>query len=203
MSHADIADVWAVLARRGDVGHIMLELIGTHYMNICTARRERRLLRTAYVSHIGSMKTILDLQRTYLQAAQVSNRLCLLPLETLVPTITHLMDVVISSMVACSDLSNEEAYNSLTAQTVLSGLRLLLLRGQTLSTKEHDQLSSRFEEIHERGHWQSGSLTIFLRVCRQTFLHAADPGREPSFNHPACSETSLPDALASAVRMPH
>ena len=199
MSHADVAHIWDVLAGRGDVGHVVLELIGNFYLNTSVARRDRGLLRDAYIAHIASIRIILDLQRTYLQCSQQTPSE-LLPSEVLYSTVLHLLDAIVASTASCPDLSAEFEYNRLTAQTTLSALRMLLLRKQVISTREYDQLNARFEEIFERGHWQGTEFTIIMRLCRQSILTLANAQSNPVLGEPACSAVNFPgfsDGLVS------
>lgn len=192
MSHAAVARVWALLVGREDVENISLELIGTHLLNVATARRDKTRLRTAYVHHIASIRTIFDLQRLYLQCSAYNTGL-LLALDRLYSAVLHLMDTIAVAVASCPSLCEDTAFNRLTAQTVLSAIRLLLLRKQTLSATEYDQLNSKLEEIYERGHWQGHAFTTVLRVCRQAMLAAANSESAEAVREPMCSRALLPD----------
>lgn len=195
MSHEDIASVWSTLSGRQDISNVLRELIGTHYLNVSLARRDSSRLREALLSHIVTLRVILDLQRTYLQSS-VRSADCtssVLPPELLFAAVLHLLDVIMAGTISCPDLSNEGPYNRLTIHTTLAGLRTLLLRRKSASARELDLLSNRFEEICERGHWHGTEYTLMLRLCRQVIQMLIEPAPEGRYTEPACYEASLPD----------
>ena len=204
MSHEDIAAVWSILSGRQDVDTILRELIGTHFLTISLARRDNSRLREAFLFHIVSLRVIFDLQRTYLQSAKRSTESTssLLPQESLFSALLHLLDVIVTGCISCSELSSDEPYNKLTSHTTLAGLRALLLHKTALNAREYDLLNSRFEEIYERGHWHGSGYTLTLRICRQAIQALASPIPEGKYGEPTCSEANLPDFFTGLVRDP-
>lgn len=204
MSHEDVAAVWVALSRRHDVDNILRELIGAHTLNVSSARRDNRKLRSAFLSHVVTLKVIFDLQRAYLQSSVrgEESRLSALSHEILCPAVLHLLEVVVLSITSCPDLPNEAPYNRLTAHATLSGLRALLLRQGSLAVVEYNLLNSRFEEIYERGHWYGASYTLILRLCRQIIQTLANPSPDEMYYKPACGATALPDFTNPLVSIP-
>ncbi len=201
MSHEDIAEVWSLLSGRQDVDNVLRELIGTHYLTVSLARRDHLKLREAFLSHIVTLRVIFDLQRTYLQSSIRSPESIssLLSRELLFSAVLHLLDVIVTGCITCSDLSTEEPYNRLTAHATLAGLRTLLLQKKSLTAREYDLLNSRFEEIYERGHWHGTGYTLTLRICRQAIQALASPVPNVEYAEPACCTASMPDFFNGLV----
>jgi len=203
MSHEDVAAVWLALSGRPDVDNVLRELIGAHTLTVSSARRDNKRLRNSFLSHVVTLRVIFDLQRAYLQSSIRSEEsaLWVLSPEIFYSAVLHLLDVVVSSITSCPDLSNEAPYNRLTVHGTLSGLRALLLYQKPLAVAEYNHLNSRFEEIYERGHWYGASYTLILHLCRQIIQTLASPSPDERFYKPACGAAILPDFTKSLVCM--
>ncbi|RJE21159.1 hypothetical protein PHISCL_06504 [Aspergillus sclerotialis] len=140
MSHPLVAAVWEQLGRH-DVANILREIMGEHAAELAVLQ-----VRSGLVSNIEPVtrmvfwvKAIFDLQRTYLQGvAGVSD--ChpyvvpyLLSSETVYSTLMYLVRVKSELFPSATATILEFAqYRYFLAQTLLAGVRVLLLRGEGL-----------------------------------------------------------------------
>lgn len=150
LQHKNLADVWQHLQGRHDVANIVREIIGQH--SIDTALQEdistnaEESIRT-----IIWLKTIFDLQRCYLSgnATGVAEcppyvLSCLLPPDLLFSSILYLINVKTRLFPSQTTLMTREftRLRHILAQTILSGLRLLLLRKESLATVHKRRLQN-------------------------------------------------------------
>lgn len=150
MSHQLVAQVWEQLLRplRPDVTNILRELIGEHTVELAESHVHGGLPTNPepLTRLIVWTRTIFDLQRTHLLASTgVSNDQTMS--ESLVPS-----DVVFSTLMYLikwkTELSPDNSTNSQTvtrhlliiSQVLISGVRLLLLRGDAMSTERKAKL---------------------------------------------------------------
>jgi hypothetical protein len=201
MSHEDIASIWFVLYGRQDIDHILRELVGRHVLDVSLGRSDSSHQRQATVSHVQALKVIFDLQRTYLQSSAPSAECTssLLPYELLLSIILYLLDVIASEFSSSTGLPVGETLDSLTAQTLLSGLRALLLLRDHLPVREHMLLRCRFEEVykHEKTHTSDDLPT--LPLCRQVIQALGQSGQGSIYSKAACGTASLPDFFHGLV----
>lgn len=146
MSHQHLAAVWDQLQGRHDVANILREIIGQHVADLAVLQLQEDL-----VAHVESLmrpvawiKVIFDLQRAYLQATSGKENSAshgLLPSETVFSTLMYLIQVK-SRLFPTQTLTIREfaKYRYFTGQTLLSGLRLLLLLNEYLPASKKSNL---------------------------------------------------------------
>jgi hypothetical protein len=201
MSHEDIASTWLVLHGRQDIDHILRELIGRHVLDVSLGRSDSSHLHQAIVSHVQALKVIFDLQRTYLQSSvpSVECTSSLLPYELLLSVVLYLLDAIAAEFSSSTGLHVGETLKSLTAQTILSGLRALLLLRDDLPPREHMLLRSRFEEVYKHENTHSSDDLPILPLCRQVIRALGQSGQGSIYSKPACGMASLPDFFHNLV----
>lgn len=137
--HRNLAAVWEHLLERDDISTTLCEITGQNLLQnllLDQERQSREALQT-----IIWIKTIFDLQRCYLSGtitgvSECSPNLspCLLPQELILSSILYLIDIKTRIFIPEGQRIDGEFADSrlILAETVLSGLRLLLLRNQNL-----------------------------------------------------------------------
>jgi hypothetical protein len=139
MSHQLVAAVWEQLGRH-DVANIVREIVGQHAIDLALQWQDGLSNNTEQLIHaVCWIKVIFDLQRTYLQGcAGVAN--CdpyvvryLIPPDLIFSTMMYLIQV--KSKLFPSTAATIPAYSKhryFIAKTLLSGIRVLLLRNESL-----------------------------------------------------------------------
>ncbi|KAI9927704.1 hypothetical protein MW887_002556 [Aspergillus wentii] len=176
MSHPLVAAVWEQLGRH-DVANILREVIGEYATELATLH-----VKSGPTSDIESttrmvfwIKAIFDLQRTYLQGMS-GMRDChpyllpyLLPSETIFSTLMYLIRVkseLFPISMATTPEFAEHRYSI--AQTLLAGVRLLVLRGENL----HTHMKVNLEQAI-RAAWQHPGLSSGESYLVNDFLPSA------------------------------
>jgi hypothetical protein len=201
MSHQDLAAIWSTLQGRLDIEHIVLELIGHYYLDVLRYRSDRGRLRSSAFQHIVALRAIFDLQRTYLQSSELSfqSKASLLPPEILFSTIVHLLEVKASAFCTDDALADHAEYLSFIGQTLLSGLRALLLQTKSIPRNEFEQFLQRFEEVWacetlcDADHF---SIQLF---CRRILVELSDESESKVYSIPACGMAHLQDFYGGLV----
>lgn len=147
MSHQNLASVWSTLHCRADIDNIVQELIGRYVLDVSEQTEDRALSRATAFSHVVALRTIFDLQRTYLQSPDPSfeSRTSLLNPDILFSTIKHLLNVKASLFCVHDSLPDHDAYCSFIGQTLVSGIRVLHMQNKRLSISEHEAVMNKFE----------------------------------------------------------
>lgn len=196
MSHQEFASIWARLQGRLDIDNIVQELVGRYQLEI--QRREsdhERLLATEF-PHVVVLRIIFDLQRTYLQSSSPSSQTksCLLNTKILLCGLSHTIDVK-TTIFGANDGSSaiEGARHSFLGQTLLSGLRALLLRNKRLSQEEYESFNSRIGDA-----WGGDSLEdvdhfTVNQLCRGILAELNSDSPAFRGSEPACGTVVLPD----------
>lgn len=202
MSHQHLASVWSVLQLRSDIDHILRELIGRHALDASLCATDAHRLRTVSFQYIVSLKAIFDLQRTYLQSSNPTfeSRSAVLQHDLLFLAIMHLLGVKSESFSYRKVLHDHGKYCSFLAQTLLSGLRALLLQRQSLSSEEHKMLIDRFDEVWKDEQLESVDHFIIKWLCRQMIQELANDLEDSTYAQPACGTVNLPDFFEKLVR---
>ena len=149
MSHPLVAAVWEQLGRP-DIANILREIIGEHAAQLAVSQVQNGL-----VANIGSLvrmvfwiKAVFDLQRSYLQGL-TNVRDChpsllpyLLPSETIYSTLMYLIRVKSELLpMTTATVQDRGQYRYYLAETLLAGVRLLLLRGDGLNAEMRSNLA--------------------------------------------------------------
>jgi len=148
LRHRNLSEVWQHLEGRHDVANIVKEIIGQHSIDSAleedVSRNTEESVRT-----IIWLKAIFDLQRCYLSGIATGVAECppyvassLLPAELLFSTILYLINIKTNLFSSQTTLMTREFTRPrhILAQTILSGLRLLLLRKETVAANDKRRL---------------------------------------------------------------
>ncbi|PWY92669.1 hypothetical protein BO70DRAFT_384138 [Aspergillus heteromorphus CBS 117.55] len=174
MSHPLVAAVWEQLGRR-DLANILREIIGGHALDIALFQQDAQASVEPLTRAVFWIKTIFDAQRTYLQGVG-SARDChpyfspyLLPSETVFSALMYLLKVKVE-LFPCSKSTDGDLirYRLLIAHTVLAGIRVLLLRGEPISTDQKFKL-----ERALRAAWRNPDLSNVERFLISDLLPKA------------------------------
>ncbi|CAG8975001.1 hypothetical protein HYALB_00012133 [Hymenoscyphus albidus] len=176
MSHQEFAVIWATLQGRLDINNLVQELVGRYQLEIGKSGNAR--------------------ERTYLQSSNSSpeTKSCLLDTEILFNVLSHLLDVK-STIFGTNDgaLPLEDARHSYIGQTLLSGLRALLLRNKRLSQEDYELFNTKIEETWGGDDLEDVHHFIVYQLCRGILaeLNTTSPAFRGS--EPACGTVLLPD----------
>jgi hypothetical protein len=162
LQHRQLADVWTTLQGRHDIAAILREIIGQHSIDSALGDDDSTTA-TSSIQTIIWIKTIFDLQRCYLSG--IANGVaecppyvlsCLLPPDLLLSSILYLVNVKTRLFSSQTTLITKEFTRprQILAQTVLSGLRLLLLRKESVAAHDKRRLQKAINTAwqHDRLH---------------------------------------------------
>jgi hypothetical protein len=160
--------VWSTLHSRADIDNILQELIGRYFLDVSEHLSDRALFRATAFSHVVRLRTIFDLQRTYLQSPDLSfeSRTSLLDPDNLFSAIKHLLDVKVQAFCAHDALPDHDAYCSFIGQALVSGIRALHLRNRRLSSSEYETVILRFKQA-----WSTETLRGVDHFSTNLFCH--------------------------------
>lgn len=201
MSHKNVAAVWKDLQRRPDIDHILLELIGRYSLDVALCRTDYHRLRSISYQHAVALKVVFDLQRTYLQSSRPSfeSKSALLHHDLLFSAIIHLLDLKAETFRGTSKTPDYYPYCSFLAQVLLSGLRALLLRRRSLSAKEYDTLTNRFDQVWRDERLENADLFVVQSLCRRIIQELFKGAQDSKYALPACGTVDLPDFFHKLV----
>ncbi|KAF2878309.1 hypothetical protein BDV95DRAFT_18220 [Massariosphaeria phaeospora] len=192
--HQNLADVWQHLQGKDNIAHILREIIGQHAVESTLLKDDSRNTEES-IRVVIWVKTIFDLQRCYLSgnATGVSEcppyvLSCLLPPELLFSTILYLINVKTRLFSSQTTLMTREFTRPrhILAQTILSGLRLLLLRKEALAPQEKRHLQTAINSA-----WQRDRLHGVERfIVSDLFAAILDSLNEESHDNPYSQEWS-------------
>jgi hypothetical protein len=162
LHHRKLAEVWTMLQGRHDTAAILREIIGQHSIDL--ALNDHGSTNSASsIQAIIWIKTIFDLQRCYLSG--IANGVaecppyvlsCLLPPELLLSSILYLVDAKTRLFPSQTTVITKEFTRprQILAQTILSGLRLLLLRKESVAAHDKRRLQKAINTAwpHDRLH---------------------------------------------------
>jgi hypothetical protein len=162
LQHRRLAEAWTSLQGRHDIAAILREIIGQHSFDLALDDDDSGNANSS-VQTILWIKTLFDLQRCYLSG--IANGVaecppyvlsCLLPPELLLSSILYLVDVKTRLFPGQTTLITKEFARPrhILAQTILSGLRLLLLRKESVSAHDKRRLQKAINTAwqHDRLH---------------------------------------------------
>lgn len=160
--HRKLAEVWTTLQGQHDAAAILREIIGLHSINLALNDQDSTNSNSS-IQTIIWIKTIFDLQRCYLSG--ITNGVaecppyvlsCLLPPDLLLSSILYLVDVKTRLFPSQTTLITKEFTRPrhILAQTILSGLRLLLLRKESVAAHDKRRLQKAINTAwkHDRLH---------------------------------------------------
>lgn len=211
MSHQVLAAVWDQLGRR-DVSNVLREIIGQHASELALLQLEED--RIASISPLMRavtwIKAIFDLQRTYLQGTQDQDGWdpyltpYLLPSNLIYSTLLYLVNVKTRLFphpsTAIREFSKHRFY---IAQTLLSGVRVILLRQDRLSAEK----KYNFERALGAA-WQHGRLTeVEAYLVYELLPEALDqiPSSDSADEHvliPEAISAHIPSFMSGLVGAP-
>ncbi|PSN68422.1 hypothetical protein BS50DRAFT_491972 [Corynespora cassiicola Philippines] len=188
LQHKNLAEVWQHLQGRHDIANILREVIGQH--SVENTLQDEETCTEESVRTICWIKTILDLQRCYLSGISNVSECppyvlpCLLPSELIFSTILYLISVKTRLFSSQTTLMTKEFTRPrrILAQTILSGLRLLLIRKEQLSIREKRKL-----RLAINASWQNDRLHGVERFIVSDIFAAVldmlndDPSREDPY----------------------
>lgn len=204
MSHPLVAAVWEQLGR-ADIANILREIIGDHAAQLAVSQVQNGLVADieSLVRMVFWIKAIFDLQRTYLQGL-TSVRDCqpsllpyLLPSEMIYSTLMYLIRVKAQLLpMTASTVRDRTQYRYYLAEALLAGVRLLLLRGESL----HSEMKSNLDRAMKTA-WQHPGLSRVESYLINVVLPRAisDIGCADSPTDKGFSGTSRRFALPSYV----
>jgi hypothetical protein len=138
--HSNLATVWEHLLGRNDLPEVLREIIGQHALQ-CTYTEHRAHPYHKAHEAIVWIKIIFDLQRCYLSghttgAAKIPSHMSayLLPSDLLLSSVLYLISA--KSRLTSSEDTLMTHEPIILAQTIMSGLRLLLWQKQCISPRE-------------------------------------------------------------------
>jgi hypothetical protein len=201
MSHQSIAGIWAVLHGRRDIDNILREIVGQYSLDISKHREDHEKARTRAFTYIVALRAIFDLQRAYLQSSDTGSRsqTCLAQPHLLLSILSHLLEVKATLFCASHALLEHDHHCSYIGQTLLSGLRSLMLHPTKLSRKEYNEFTHRFEDV-----WSSERLCevdhfTINRLCHRMLAALADESHGHVYSLPACGVVKFPDFYSGLV----
>jgi hypothetical protein len=169
--HSNLATVWEHLLGRYDLPEVLREIIGQHALRCTFLDHEAQPNNEAFEAIIW-IKTIFDLQRCYITGhptgvSEISSHLSayLLQPDLLLLSILYLISAkshIISS--ENSVTASEVLQRLILAQTVLSGVRLLLWYKERISTHEKWRLQTAITEAWKDDHMQEIECCIVQQV---------------------------------------
>ncbi|KAF2118890.1 hypothetical protein BDV96DRAFT_643057 [Lophiotrema nucula] len=182
--HRHLAEAWQILQGRHDVANILREIIGQHSVDLALQEDDSRNVDES-IRAIIWIKTIFDLQRAYLSGNATGITecppyvlSCLLPSELLFTSILYLINVKTRLFPSQTTLMTREFIRPrhILAQTVLSGLRLLLLRKESISALDRRRLQTAINAA-----WQNDRLHgVEKFIVSDLFTAILDSVNEPS-----------------------
>lgn len=205
--HRNLAEVWQHLEGRHDLANILREIIGQHSVET-TLQEDVTRSTGESVRTVIWIKTIFDLQRCYFSgnATGVAEcppyvLSCLLPPELLFSSILYLINIKTRLFSSHTTLMTREFTRPrhILAQTILSGLRLLLLRKESLATNDKRRLQNAINMA-----WQDDRLLGVERfIVSDLFAGILDSINDTSRENPYHLEwtnAKLPTYAAGLVR---
>lgn len=162
MSHPLVAAVWEQLGR-ADIANILREIIGDHAVQLAVSQVQNALVADIepLVRMVFWIKAIFDLQRSYLQGLTNTHD-ChpsllpyLLSSDMIYSTLMYLIRVKAQLLpMTASTVRDRTQYRYYLAEALLAGVRLLLLRGESL----HPEMKSNLERAMKTA-WQHPGLS--------------------------------------------
>jgi hypothetical protein len=146
--HGKLAEIWTTLQGRQDIANILREIIGQHSIDLALHDDDYSSPDT-HIEKIIWIKAIYDLQRGYLSGVLNGVAECppfilsyLLPAEQVLSSILYIVNVKTRIFSSQTTLITKEFTRPrrFLAQTLLSGLRLLLLRKESVTPQEKRRL---------------------------------------------------------------
>lgn len=201
MSHQLVAAVWDLLEGRHDVANILREVVGQHVTDLAMLQLQEDLIAhiEPLMRIVAWIKTIFDLQRSYLQATTGADELhpylaaCLIPSDLVFSTLMYLIQVK-SRLFPSGTMTIREfsKHRYFIAQTLLSGLRLLLLRNECLSAEKKHNMERAINSV-----WQHPRLSpVEQFVVSELIPEAIDALRS---SEPPGSHYASPDQHSSSI----
>ncbi|KAF2016584.1 hypothetical protein BU24DRAFT_422957 [Aaosphaeria arxii CBS 175.79] len=193
--HINLAKVWQHLQGRQDISNILREIIG----DLALHHGETYEIEVS-IQKIIWIKVIFDLQRTYLTgdgagiAGCPSYMLpCLVPQELLLSTIFFLVDVKSRLFPSQTTLMTREYTRPrhMLSQTLLSGLRLLMLRKEDIAARDRQRLQNLINKAwqHDRLQGVEGFVVSELFAGTLDLLNdLLNGGRDPHARERACAK---------------
>jgi hypothetical protein len=207
LQHRHLAQVWITLQGRQDISGILREIVGQHSIDSSLQDDDSRSAESG-IQNVLWIKTIFDLQRCYLSG--IANGVaecppyvlsCLLPSELLLSTILYLVNVKTRLFPSQTTLMTREFTRPrhILAQTILSGLRLLLLRKENVTVQVKRRLQAAINAAWQHDRIHGVERFIVSELYTQTLDMIND---EPSRDNPYMTEwlnARLPTFAAGLV----
>ncbi|KAF8857157.1 hypothetical protein BDZ45DRAFT_447861 [Acephala macrosclerotiorum] len=195
MSHQDLAAIWSTLHCRADIDNILQELIGRYFLDVSEHTSDRALFRATAFSHVVALRTIFDLQRTYLQSPHLSfeSRISLLSPDILFSTIKHILGVKISAFCAHDGLADHDAYCSFIGQALVSGIRALHIQNRRLSVAEYEAVVDKFKQAWSNETLRGVDHFSINLFCKRMLAELSNNEHNHSLSSPACGIIRLQD----------
>ena len=158
--HRNLAAVWDHLQGRNDISGTLREVIGQHALQHTFRGDEAQTSGENYETIIW-IKIIYDLQRCYLSGittgtTEIPSQIlpCLLPHELLFSSILYLINTKVRTFPSQTTLMTKEFTRPrlILVQTILSGLRLLLLHKDHVSLHQKRSLQAAINEAWRDDH---------------------------------------------------
>lgn len=204
--HRLLATVWDQFQGRQNVANLVREILGQHAVDASLHQHDSWNIEHS-VRTIGWIKLVFDSQRCHLSgiATGVADcppyvLSCLLPPELLFSTILYLIDIKTKHFSSQTTLMTREFTRPrhVLAQAVLSGLRLLLLRKDVLTSDDTRRLQNAINSA-----WRDDRLHGVERfVVTELFAEILNSLNEPSRENPYIREwknAKLPTYAAGLV----
>jgi hypothetical protein len=159
--HNDLASVWEHILHRNDIPVVLREIIGQHALQSASQEDQTHTDKGVHETVIW-IRVIYDLQRCYLSGYTIGTSdippqivFCLLPTDPLLSSLLYLVSIKSRAFSSQTTLMTKEYVRQrlILAQTILSGLRLLLCHKYSLNGKQKSRLQSAIN-----GAWKDDSL---------------------------------------------
>ena len=208
--HSALADVWKYLEDRHDVANILREIIGQYSVDTILLGDDDSRNVEETVKTVIWIKTIFDLQRCYFSGNATGMAglppyilSSLLPPELLFSTILYLVSIKTRSFSSQTMLMTREFTRPrhILAQTILSGLRLLLLRKEVLSQGDKRKLQNAINTAWRDDRLLGVERFIVADLFAEILNSISDTDRENPYQR-EWANANLPTYAAGLVRYP-
>ena len=196
----NVASAWSHLRSRGDIDSILRELLGLHALKLSQYEGEDKIQPAMHL--VSWVKLILDLQRTYLQSRDQTGALktYLVNPELLLSTILYL--TYLKSSIFPRDrpiLLQYIIYRFFIAQTILSGVRAILLQSSALGVEYENQIQPIKKAIYDA--WEEEKLTSAEKFIYGVCVSSLRIIPSANLSLPACghSDFNLPKYTTGLV----
>ena len=195
MSHKLLAEIWKHLEKRLDIESLVQEIIGHHSLKIASTTNSSSQLRALSFELFVALRTIFDIQRTYLQSSDLESETSayILDHDQLRLALQYLLHIKSQPhWCTSSDGFQYRAQLNFLAHTFISGFRALWLHPQQLSDTQISDFKESFDLGWARPALDDDSGFLIREICPR-IIKELQEWRTPELAKPACGVFRLPD----------